>query len=515
MKNRRMQLMMSLAAAALSLSLFGCGARRVDPSDKQTEGESETTGRVTERVTEKLTERPSASESETQRLVRSVDYTSKDGTVKLTLPDNTWKVTQDADEMRVFSAGTSAMINIVHAATASAMANLSVMTTEEDLKASLTKQYSDASAYEIVSYENNTYNNVNTYRYVVKFNATARMWAYSVTCGIVAADQAYVITGTVTDENMALLAAVEDSVDSFQVLKDETLKTVTGAMSNGTTIPTKEMTSEEELKTLTDYGYNATLYSNDTVNVRMAPGTDANILITIPAATKVTVVGETTTWFKVNMNGNIGYIRKDFLVYNQPTTETQQSETTAANDSDAITAELNTKTQYGSSTTLYASSEVNIRSQPGTSSERIGGLGLGDSVSVVGETANWFIVSVNGVTGYISKAYLVSDSSMVPASSESNGGNNGSGGNNGGTGGNGGSTGSTGGTQYVQGTIVSSGMNYLTVAGDDGTTYSIYYGDANTSSVDGLYEGVYVGVTLDNSQMSSDGTYYATNVQGF
>ena len=53
-----------------------------------------------------------------------------------------------------------------------------------------------------------------TYEYVVKYNSTS-MWAYSVTYAIVAADEAYVITGTVTEDNEALLNAVRDSVESF------------------------------------------------------------------------------------------------------------------------------------------------------------------------------------------------------------------------------------------------------------------------------------------------------------
>ena len=63
-----------------------------------------------------------------------------DGSIRITLPDSTWKVTQDADEMRVFSSGSAAMINIVHAADATAMRNLSVQESEEELETSLRKQ---------------------------------------------------------------------------------------------------------------------------------------------------------------------------------------------------------------------------------------------------------------------------------------------------------------------------------------------------------------------------------------
>ena len=136
LKNRRKQLISGLIAVSVfAFSLTGCGQRRGE--EVQTESETQL---HTEQVTIKQTEKETETETETQKLITSVDYTSKDGTVKITLPDNTWKVTQDADEMRVFSSGTAAMINIVHASTEAAMNNLTVMTTEDDLKASQTKK---------------------------------------------------------------------------------------------------------------------------------------------------------------------------------------------------------------------------------------------------------------------------------------------------------------------------------------------------------------------------------------
>ena len=141
--------MMVTAAAAC---LAGCGQGRgtspetVKESETQAQTQPQTSAPVV-KVEEKETE------SETQKLITSVEYTSKDGTVKITLPDNTWKVTQDADEMRVFSSGSDAMINIVHASTESAMKTLSIQKTEAELETALTRQYSDANAYEIQSFE--------------------------------------------------------------------------------------------------------------------------------------------------------------------------------------------------------------------------------------------------------------------------------------------------------------------------------------------------------------------------
>ena len=401
-----------LLIAGVAAGLAGCGQGRgtspetVKESETQAQTQAQTSAPVV-KVEEKETE----SEA---KLITSVEYTSKDGTVKITLPDNTWKVTQDADEMRVFSSGSDAMINIVHASTESAMKTLSIQKTQEELDAALTKQYSDANAYEIQSFESKKVDTVDVYRYVVKYNAAARMWAYSVTYGIVAPDQAYVITGTVTEDNNALLKAVEDSVDSFTVLKDEELKnvtalpTVTGTTATGETNAAQNTTdanSTQENSSLASYSSNSTMYASDTVNVRSGPGTDTDVIGGFNSGDAVTVTGETNGWYQVSVNGQTGYIRKDLLGSTQPSTANTTQDAVASGESAAATS-------YGSAVTMYTADGVNVRSQPSTSSDVSATLGLGTAVTVVGETDNWYVVSTGSGTGYISKALL---SSSAPA----------------------------------------------------------------------------------------------------
>ena len=105
------------AYAGLSCVLFaavmlsGCGKARIGGSTGSADSENTAASSEQTKVVRVIIESETEAETtpETQRLITSVDYTSKDGTVKITLPDNTWKVTQDADEMRVFSSGNDAM----------------------------------------------------------------------------------------------------------------------------------------------------------------------------------------------------------------------------------------------------------------------------------------------------------------------------------------------------------------------------------------------------------------------
>ena len=171
---------------------------------------------------------------------------------------------------------------------------------------------------------------------------------------------------------------------------------------------------------------------------------------------------------------------------------------------------MNSYVDYGTGYTYYTTTDVNMRSQPGTDSSVISGLGSGQAVTVVGETDNWFVVSVNGSTGYISKSYV---SSTNTGGSSSGGGS--TGGSTGGSGNSGGSGGSpTSGTGTISGTIVGASSSTITVQGDDGNTYVLNYLDAAVSTNDGIQNGLYVTATVDYSNTTPSGELYATSVSG-
>ena len=150
-----------IAAGLIAVMLSGCGERppvQIDvprgtqtekpiqvqvQTEAQTEAQSEIkVQRVTEKAVEKETEAVTeAVETETEvRLITSVDYRSKDQSIQITLPDNTWKVIQDADARRVFQSGNAAIISISHEDTPSGMKGLNLVTSSEELEASLLSQ---------------------------------------------------------------------------------------------------------------------------------------------------------------------------------------------------------------------------------------------------------------------------------------------------------------------------------------------------------------------------------------
>lgn len=506
--NRRVRMALVTLAVSLGIMSFtsGCGLLK---KEKETEPETQT-----ETVTEE-TESESETETEPQtELKKDIAYTSTDKTIRITLPDSTWSVTQDADEMRVFSSGTDAMISIVHAADASEMKSVSVAKSEQELSESLTGQYTEANSFEVIEFEQLSSATIDTYEYVVKYNSTS-MWAYVITYGIIAEEQAYVITGTVTDDNKVLMEAVKKSVESFTVLRNSAFSAMPGTVVNNNQSEsnvqseTTASAADDELKNLTDYGTTATLYANDTVNIRLEPSTESNdnIIGSLNPGDQVTVVGETPQWFKVNIQGNIGYINKAFLVSTKPSTteapdqdqnDDDSTQSNQVSNSTMTNTELDSYIDYGTSYTFYSTSDVNLRAQPGTDSSIVGGISGGQAVSVVGETDNWFVVYVNGVTGYVSKSYITSDSSGSTGGSSSGGSN----------------TGSTSTTGVLSGTVTGATGDTITIQGDDGNIYYIDYSDASLSTNDGLNAGVYITATIDYNNTAPNGTLYATSVSG-
>jgi probable enterotoxin D len=339
----------------------------------------------------------------------------------------------------------------------------------------------------------------------------------------------------VTEDNEVLLAAVQKAVESFTVLNNSAFSSLTGTVVNQTESETEtesESNVNAELKTLKDYGTTAILYASDNVNIRLNPSTDTDIIGALSKGDQVTVVGETSQWFKVNINGNIGYISKAFLVNKvsdipateatetSATEQTDQSEQTdaAVTDSTKASAELNSYIDYGSGYTYYTTTEVNLRAQPGTDSDVMDSFGGGQAVTVVGETDNWYVVSVNGVKGYVSKSYI-SSTYTEPTQNDTN--NNGTTNNTGNTD----NTGNTGTTDTpdttpssvgtISGTVIDASATTITVQGDDGNTYTLNTSDASINTNDGIYDGLYIAASVDYNNTDASGTLYATNVTGY
>lgn len=134
------------------------------------------------------------------------------------------------------------------------------------------------------------------------------------------------------------------------------------------------------------------------VNVRVGPGTSYNKISQLSRGQTVTRVGETGTWSIINWNGGVAYVSTSYL-------------------------KLSSSGSSGSGTgksvgTVKATSNVNIRSGPGTSYSILGVLNVGQTLPKNGVTTNgWTIVVYEGKLAYVSSSYVTDVSSGSSSSS--------------------------------------------------------------------------------------------------
>ena len=123
----------------------------------------------------------------------------------------------------------------------------------------------------------------------------------------------------------------------------------------------------------------------DSLYLRQSPG--GAVITTLSKGTTVAVLNNSSSWYKVSVNGKEGYVSGEYL-----------TGTTA------------TDVALGTGT-VKCSSSVNFRSAPNTSSTSYGELKNGTAVTVISTSNGWSKVSYAGKAGYISADYLVTASS--------------------------------------------------------------------------------------------------------
>lgn len=116
------------------------------------------------------------------------------------------------------------------------------------------------------------------------------------------------------------------------------------------------------------------------LNVRTGPGTQYSIVGAMEYNSAVTVTGSSGNWYVVKYSGTTGYSSAEYL-----------SKKTAGTYK------------------VTAKSGLFVRSGPGTSYSKLGGLAYNTRVEVTGKSADggWYTLQYQGRTGYCSADYLI------------------------------------------------------------------------------------------------------------
>lgn len=128
----------------------------------------------------------------------------------------------------------------------------------------------------------------------------------------------------------------------------------------------------------------------DSVNVRKNPDVSSAVAFKVSKNTEVWVVGGSGDWFKINSDGNEGYVFKKYV--------------SIGGEGGAATTLSSLFTAWKGSVTA---SSLRIRSGPSKGYDAVSTISKGTILSVLGESGDWYYVELsNGTKGYASKDYI-------------------------------------------------------------------------------------------------------------
>ena len=131
------------------------------------------------------------------------------------------------------------------------------------------------------------------------------------------------------------------------------------------------------------------------LRLREAASTSAATLDTVAEGGKVSVLEDVQDgWYKVQVDDQVGYMSAEYL-------DVAEGEVLPASNAAAEEAD-DEEVLYG----LVTTSVLNVRSGASTDHDRVGKLSGGTVVTVLAESGDWYQVSTDSLTGYVSGEYL-------------------------------------------------------------------------------------------------------------
>lgn len=145
-----------------------------------------------------------------------------------------------------------------------------------------------------------------------------------------------------------------------------------------------------------------------TLNVRASAGASAKIIGTLRNGESIGIISKEGGWYKIAYNGGIGYVYGEYVkVNNNSDNNTDGNTNTGGNNSETTnpsTPQAPETTQTGQ--VIDVSTRLNIRSGAGTNYKIVGSVAKNATVNILGQEGNWYKISYNGVTGYVSSSYI-------------------------------------------------------------------------------------------------------------
>ena len=141
------------------------------------------------------------------------------------------------------------------------------------------------------------------------------------------------------------------------------------------------------------------------VNVREKPSGTSKSVGYAPYGCKYKIVGESGGWYQIQFGTEKAWIWKNYL---KPISDSEKAY--VAEETTTTTPSVPTTTTGGLATAtkvtiINCTRYVYIRKGPGTTYGKMGHATLGSTYSLKGASGDWYVVDVNGETGYIYKMF--------------------------------------------------------------------------------------------------------------
>ena len=162
-----------------------------------------------------------------------------------------------------------------------------------------------------------------------------------------------------TGENIVTVDVVEENKDE----KTEQEKTDDTSNTDKTEDTNKqdEQKNAEDNKQITNYDSAKTMYVKaEAVNIRTKATTDSDIVNGLEQNAQVKVLGEENDWYKVEFNGDLGYIRKDLMSDKkvEVTSRANDFDRTAQNNANASNAQTTASEPVPTSSTGVTGTQI-------------------------------------------------------------------------------------------------------------------------------------------------------------
>ncbi len=143
--------------------------------------------------------------------------------------------------------------------------------------------------------------------------------------------------------------------------------------------------------------------SSGRMHVRQGPSTSTPSLDIIAHGARVEVLGEVGEWSNIRVNGVVGYVKTQYLVFGAQPAEDEEEDLPLFGGSE--TGESG-GASYATVKLSSSNSQLNVRASASTASRVVARLSHGFRVEVLGVSGDWVKIRALGVEGYVARAYL-------------------------------------------------------------------------------------------------------------